>query len=184
VRVKLNQAKRKQTRRLARKAKAAAIAPRPAQGALRPTVRAQTQRYNTKVRAGRGFTLEELKEAGMTKHDAASRGVAIDYRRRNKSVESLQVNVQRLKAYAARLVVDPKKVQDEVQLQGVIAKHVVPAAVTATMKITPEMKKAEVVRAGKQAVATFKLEGKRRWAKEKKDEEGGKGDAKGDDADE
>ena len=174
--MKLNQAKRKQSRRLARKVKAAAIAPRPAAGALRPTVRAQTQRYNGKVRAGRGFTLEELKEAGIKKLDAIARGIAVDYRRRNKSVESLQLNAQRLKAYMARVVVDPKKVKNEAQLTGAIAKHVVPAKTLQTMKITDDMKKAEVVRAGKQAIATFKLEGKRRWAKEKKDDEKAGGD--------
>ena len=171
VRVKLNQAKRKYARRLARKQKAAAVAPRPAAGMLRPAVRAQTQRYNSKVRAGRGFTLEELKEAGVKKLDAKARGIAIDYRRRNHSVESLQLNVQRLKGYLARVVVDPKKVVLESQLVGPVAKIAKPAAAVPTMKITDDMKKAEVVRGGKQAVATHKLEGKRRWAKEKKDDD-------------
>jgi len=125
--------------------------------------------------------LEELKEAGIKKLDAVARGIAVDYRRRNRSVESLQLNAQRLKAYVARLVVDPKKVQNEVQLTGAIAKHAVAPKIVQTMKITEEMKKAQVVRAGKQAIATFKLEGKRRWAKAKKDDDApaGKG---GDDA--
>ena len=35
--------------------------PRPTAGALRPVVHGQTVKYNTKKRAGRGFTLEELK---------------------------------------------------------------------------------------------------------------------------
>lgn len=35
--------------------------PRPVAGALRPAVRPPTQRYNMKLRAGKGFTLEELK---------------------------------------------------------------------------------------------------------------------------
>ena len=35
--------------------------PRPIAGPLRPAVRPPTQRYNMKLRAGRGFTLEELK---------------------------------------------------------------------------------------------------------------------------
>ena len=52
---------KKKSRRLARKAKAAAIAPRPAAGSLKPAVRCPTIRYNTKVRAGRGFSLDELK---------------------------------------------------------------------------------------------------------------------------
>jgi hypothetical protein len=45
----------------AREKKAVRVFPRPTAGALRPIVRAQTVRYNTKQRAGRGFTLEELK---------------------------------------------------------------------------------------------------------------------------
>ncbi len=48
-------------RRKARQAKARRIAPRPVAGPLRPQVRCPTIRYHTKVRAGRGFTLEELK---------------------------------------------------------------------------------------------------------------------------
>lgn len=49
------------SRRKARQAKARRIAPRPVAGPLRPQVRCPTVRYHTKVRAGRGFTLEELK---------------------------------------------------------------------------------------------------------------------------
>ena len=45
----------------ARVAKAKAVYPRPVAGPLRPVVHSQTQRYNTKIRAGRGFTLDELK---------------------------------------------------------------------------------------------------------------------------
>ena len=52
---------KKVARRQARLAKAQRIAPRPVDGLLRPAVRCQTVRYNTKVRAGRGFTLDELK---------------------------------------------------------------------------------------------------------------------------
>jgi large subunit ribosomal protein L13e len=52
---------RKKSRRIARIQKAARIAPRPVDGLLRPAVRCPTIKYNTKLRAGRGFTLEELK---------------------------------------------------------------------------------------------------------------------------
>ena len=61
VRTWFNQPGRKKRRRLNRQKKAARIAPRPVAGALRPVVHCQTWKYNTKVRAGRGFTLEELK---------------------------------------------------------------------------------------------------------------------------
>lgn len=37
------------------------IFPRPTAGPLRPIVHGQTLKYNMKLRAGRGFTLEELK---------------------------------------------------------------------------------------------------------------------------
>lgn len=56
-----NQPGRKKRRRLTRQKKAAAIAPRPALGWVRPVVHCQTFKYNSRVRAGRGFTLEELK---------------------------------------------------------------------------------------------------------------------------
>ncbi|XP_026974735.1 large ribosomal subunit protein eL13 isoform X2 [Sagmatias obliquidens] len=56
-----NQPARKIRRRKARQAKARRIAPRPASGPLRPVVRCPTVRYHTKVRAGRGFSLEELR---------------------------------------------------------------------------------------------------------------------------
>ena len=56
-----DQAGQKRRRRLLRKEKAAAIAPRPAAGLLRPVVHCTTQKYNMKTRLGRGFTLQELK---------------------------------------------------------------------------------------------------------------------------
>jgi hypothetical protein len=40
---------------------AEAMFPRPTSGLLRPAVRPPTQRYNMKLRPGRGFTLQELK---------------------------------------------------------------------------------------------------------------------------
>ena len=61
-----DQAGRKKRRRDARAKKALAISPRPVAGALRPIVRCQTFKYNTKVRAGRGFTLEELKVRSLS----------------------------------------------------------------------------------------------------------------------
>ena len=61
VRTWYDQPGKKQKRRAVRNAKALAITPRPVSGAVRPIVRCQTFKYNTKVRAGRGFTSEELK---------------------------------------------------------------------------------------------------------------------------
>jgi len=104
-----NQAARKKRRRLTRQKKAAAIAPRPVAGALRPVVRPPTIKYNYKLRQGRGFTLAELKEAGIKKKEAKTVGIAVDHRRRNRSAESLQLNVQRLKEYKSKLIVFPRK---------------------------------------------------------------------------
>merc|ERR1712126_100376 len=104
-----NQPMRKKRRRVARENKAAAVAPRPVGGLLRPVVRCPTFKYNTKVRLGRGFSLDELKAAGISKKSARSIGVSVDYRRRNLSMESLQQNVQRLKEYKSKLIVFPRK---------------------------------------------------------------------------
>ncbi|KAL7550223.1 hypothetical protein ACHAWF_013459 [Thalassiosira exigua] len=108
VKLSLNQAGKKKSRRIARAAKAAAIAPRPLQ-LLRPSVHCPTQRYSAKVRLGKGFTLEELKAAGLTARYARTVGIAVDHRRTNKSAESLAVNVARLEEYKGKLIVFPKK---------------------------------------------------------------------------
>ena len=108
VRLTLNQAGKKKSRRLARAAKAAAIAPRPLQ-LLRPAVQCQTQRYSAKTRLGKGFTLEELKAAGLTARYARTVGIAVEHRRTNKSAESLAANVARLEEYKSKLIVFPKK---------------------------------------------------------------------------
>lgn len=60
VKVHFEQAGRKHRRRDARIAKAARVAPRPVDR-LRPIVQCPTVKYNRRSRAGRGFTLQELK---------------------------------------------------------------------------------------------------------------------------
>ncbi|KAJ6756020.1 60S RIBOSOMAL PROTEIN L13 [Salix purpurea] len=85
-----NQPARKTRRRIARQKKAVKIFPRPTAGPLRPVVHGQTLKYNMKVRAGRGFSFEELKAAGIA------------------PLEGLQTNIQRLKTYKAKLVVFPR----------------------------------------------------------------------------
>ncbi|CAJ1344149.1 unnamed protein product [Effrenium voratum] len=99
----LNQAGRKKRRANARKAKAAKVFPRPAAGYLRPVVHPPTQRYNMKLRLGKGFTLDELKEAKIPRKFAKTIGIAVDHRRRNRCTESLQANVERLKLYMSKL---------------------------------------------------------------------------------
>ncbi|KAM7327611.1 hypothetical protein ACRRTK_013978 [Alexandromys fortis] len=82
-----NQPARKIRRRKARQAKARRIAPCPASGPIRPIVRCPTVRHHTRVRAGRGFSLEELRVAGIHK----------------------KANVQRLKEYRSKLILFPGK---------------------------------------------------------------------------
>merc|ERR1712113_362360 len=62
-----------------------------------------------KLRLGRGFTLDELREAKISPKLAPTIGIAVDHRRRNKCAESLQANVQRLKLYKSKLLVFPRK---------------------------------------------------------------------------
>ncbi|KAK6135169.1 hypothetical protein DH2020_031065 [Rehmannia glutinosa] len=104
-----NQPARKTRRRVARQKKAVKIFPRPTAGPLRPIVHGQTLKYNMKVRAGRGFSLEELKAAGIPKKLAPTIGISVDHRRRNHSLEGFQTNVQRLKTYKAKVVVFPRR---------------------------------------------------------------------------
>jgi large subunit ribosomal protein L13e len=104
-----NQAARKHRRRENRLQKAIKNFPRPVNGLLRPVVHCQTIRYNMKKRAGKGFTLEELKEAKVNRREARTIGISVDFRRKNRSEQSLRENVARLSEYKANLIVFPKK---------------------------------------------------------------------------
>lgn len=108
VRVHFDQAGKKASRRQSRLRKAAKIAPKPIDS-LRPVVRAPTIKYNRKVRAGRGFTLAEIKAVGLTPKYARTIGISVDHRRQNKSQETFETNVQRLKEYKSKLVIFDKK---------------------------------------------------------------------------
>ncbi|QKX54905.1 uncharacterized protein TRUGW13939_01995 [Talaromyces rugulosus] len=108
VRVHFDQPGRKHRRREARLAKAAAVAPRPVDK-LRPVVQCPTIKYNRRARAGRGFTLQELKEAGIARKLAPTIGISVDHRRKNISQESLAANVARLQEYKNRLILFPRK---------------------------------------------------------------------------
>merc|ERR1711920_1065026 len=104
-----DQAGRKKSRANNRKEKAKKLFPRPAAGLLRPVVHPPTQRYNMKLRLGKGFTLDELREAKIPPKKAITIGIAVDHRRRNRCAESLQANVDRLKLYMSKLLVFPRK---------------------------------------------------------------------------
>jgi large subunit ribosomal protein L13e len=140
VRIALNQATRKKARRVKRAAKAAKTSPAPL-SKLRPVVHCQTQRYSAKVRFGKGFTLEELKGAKLHPSYAQTVGIAVDHRRRNKSVESLDMNVARLEEYKKNLIILSKKsgVTDATQFKGVIQPIVAADDAIVMDTVTPEM---------------------------------------------
>jgi len=108
VRTWFNQPKQKIRRRTLRHKKALHNAPRPVAGLLRPIVQCSTTRYNMKQRAGKGFTLEELRKAGIERRAARNIGISVDFRRRNKNEEHLQRNVDRLKEYKSKLILFPR----------------------------------------------------------------------------
>ena len=108
-----NQPGRKHRRQVKRAAKAAKIAPNPTH-TLKPIVRGQTNKYNNKIRLGRGFTKEELKKAGiLSLNYARSIGIAIDLRRKDTSNEAQTANVNRLKEYLAKMILYPRKKADK-----------------------------------------------------------------------
>merc|ERR1711928_258779 len=158
----MGQPARKIRRRQNRIAKAAKVAPRPL-GKLRPVVSCPTYKYNIKQRAGRGFTLEEIKAAGLSKKFARTIGIAVDHRRRNKSVESLQLNSQRLKEFKSKMILFPinaEEMSKAVQLAG--TKVMAPKAVTKrprAMAITADMQAFKAFQTIRQARAFKRLHG-------------------------
>ncbi|KAJ7900275.1 60S ribosomal protein L13 [Mycena olivaceomarginata] len=163
VRTWFDQPGRKLRRRTARKTKAATLGVRPIEP-LRPAVRAQTVRYNRKVREGRGFTLAELKEAGIGRKEA--RGVGI----------------VRLLAYKSKLIVFPRKAGkpkkgdstgDDLTAPTTRAAVPLPDAypAEAPRKITAEEREFKAFRTLRTARANARHEGTRKARQAKKDEE-------------
>ncbi|KAI0361510.1 60S ribosomal protein L13 [Trametes cingulata] len=181
VRTWFDQPGRKLRRRNARKEKAAKLGVRPLT-LLRPAVRAQTVRYNRKIREGRGFTLAELKEAGIGKKEARGIGIVVDHRRRNLSEEGKALNVERLKAYKARLIVfprNPKKPKkgdstgEELSAPTTRSNLPLPPAFVpeAPRKITEEEREFQAYRTLRNERAAARNEGKRKVREAKKAEE-------------
>jgi len=185
-----NQPAKKVARRAHRLAKAKAIAPRPL-NALRPIVRGQTIKYNSKIRAGRGFSLAELRAAKINPKEARSIGIAVDHRRKNRSEEGFQVNVDRLKTYRSKLVLFPRNAtskrvkkgdatkEERKSVSQVQGKHVLPIAIksqkTKARKITKEEREATVTAVLRKALTDGKLWGKReKRAKDKAEAAAGK----------
>ncbi|KAJ7630873.1 60S ribosomal protein L13 [Roridomyces roridus] len=172
---------RKLRRRTARKTKAATLGVRPLE-LLRPAVRAQTVRYNRKVREGRGFTLAELKAAGVGRKEARGVGIVVDHRRRNLSEEGKKVNVERLLAYKTKLIVFPRKAgkpkkgdSTGADLTAPTTRVAVPLPETysaeAPRKITAEEREFNAFRTLRVARANQRHEGSRKARQAKKDEE-------------
>merc|ERR1711974_475048 len=158
-----NQPAKKVARRNARAAKAVAVAPRPLAGALRPVVQCPTFRYNAKQRVGRGFTYDEVKGCGLSATEAKQLGICIDKRRKNKSQEALQANVQRLKQYRSKLVVLKKGASTDVAQN--IDRKIMPVTNVVgkveSAKITAEMAKGSCYQAFHMARANVKYAGQR-----------------------
>lgn len=181
-----DQPARKKRRHQKRVEKAKRIAPRPLKK-LRPVVRCPTARFNMRQRIGRGFTLEELKAAGVSPKVAQTIGIAVDKRRKNKSVESLQQNVQRLKEYQSKLILFPinrKKPrkgdssEQECRLAQQVTSDILPVAsgkqaadVEAPRKATEAEKKFSAFHTARQARTNQKLApGRAKRAKEREAE--------------
>merc|ERR1711976_792653 len=110
--------------------------------------------------------------AGVLKRQALSLGIAIDYRRCNKSVESLQQNVQRLKEYRSKMILFPKNpskpkkgeaTAEEMKMAQQLPGAVMPIRQVQRREkaraIAAEEKKASVFIALRQARAPKKLHG-------------------------
>lgn len=103
-----NQPAHKKVRAQKRAAKAAALGVTPL-SKLRPVVFGQTKRHGDRVKFGRGFSLLELKAAGLTQTFARTVGIAVDHRRHNKNADSMATNVERLSQYKNKLILFPKR---------------------------------------------------------------------------
>merc|ERR1739841_439608 len=167
----MGQPARKERRRKARGLKAAKVAPRPVKS-LRPIVRCPTFKYNIKDRIGRGFTLEELKGAGLTKNMAKTTGISVDHRRKNKSLESLQRNVQRLKEYQSKLILFPvnskkprkgEATEEDIKKASQLAGNVIPIKPVVkrqrAMELTDDLKNFKAFNCVRQARAVARLWG-------------------------
>ena len=189
----LDQPAQKKIRRERRKIKAAQNSPRPASGALRPLVHCPTQKYSSKVKLGRGFTLEELKEAGINRQFAKSVGIAVDHRRTNKCTESLNLNVDRLKDYKARLILFPRnakkptkgdatseQVKEATQLKGPIAPVTKASKAVEFVDVSDELKESSAYATLRTARNDERMVGIRAKKQKEKAEKGEKPE-KGDD---
>jgi len=194
VRTWFNQPAKKAARRTKRISKAQAIHPRPLNN-LRPIVRCQTIKYNQKIRAGRGFSLDELEAAKIPRKFASTIGISVDHRRKNRSEEAFQANVARLKTYRSKLVIFPRRPTSQRTKKGDasveerkaayeqnVSRSVLPVALPTrripARKITEEERSRTVAAVLRKALTDGKLWGVRELRAKKKAEAAasGKGD--------
>lgn len=98
----------KKIRRERRQEKAQKIAPANVK-VLRPVVRCNSRRYNINQRLGRGFSIVEVMQAGLTVKEARQMGISVDPKRYTRSEESLNLNVERIKEYLSKTTVYESK---------------------------------------------------------------------------
>jgi len=180
-----NQPAKKLKRRTRRLERAKQLAPRPVD-LLHPIVRGQTNKYNTKVRAGRGFTLDELKGAKIRRIEALNIGISVDHRRKNRNEEAYQLNVNRLRQYRAKLIIFPRnpsskkenkadsKKEDQEKAVQVLTPHVLPIhqprVKQVVRKITEEERKTSAFKQLCKAWNDAHFKGKREKRKKEKKE--------------
>lgn len=135
------------------------------------------------MRAGKGFSLAELKAAGIRRKEALSIGIPVDHRRRNLSEEGLKINVDRLTAYKARLIVFPRNAKkpaktDSKDLDAQVIRDVnaaipIPAGTVAEAprKIADAERETNAYRTLRNERATARYDGARRVRAAKKAEE-------------
>jgi large subunit ribosomal protein L13e len=120
VRCNFNKPMKAKKRKQLRKQKAARVFPRPLH-LLKPLVRIANSKGNNRLRFGRGFTPMELKGAKLSKLFAKTIGISVDERRKNKSEEGYNRNVQRLVEYKSKLILYPKKGSSDKRMRKGVA---------------------------------------------------------------
>ena len=74
----------------------------PKNNILKPIVQNPTKMYNFKIRLGRGFSVDELKNSMIPKNIASSIGISLDKRRRGNSLRQPS-NIKRLNSYFEKI---------------------------------------------------------------------------------
>ncbi|CAO2612249.1 60S ribosomal protein L13 [Lemmus lemmus] len=100
---------RKIRRRMTRQAKANRIALRPMSGPIRPIVRCPAVSYHTMIRAGLGFSLEELRVAHIHKKVGRTIGISVDQGDETSPPSPCRPMCSTLKEDSSKLTLFPRK---------------------------------------------------------------------------